>query len=399
MKLVRQAPRSGWQQRVEESGLVYHTVGTPASGGARPYWDESCHYEFTLKEVEEMELATSDLQRMCLDAAQHVIHAGRYKEFGIPLFAVPAIEAMWEAEPPALYGRMDLAYNGTGPAKLLEYNADTPTALLEAAVIQWHWLEDLHPKLDQWNSLHDKLIAKWKDVKYLFPNGRLHFGYIEDAAGEDEMTIAYLRETAEAAGLKTMPVKMEDIQIAEERGGFVFTDGAGWQIESIFKLYPWEWLIHEASGPQALASMLDRHKPIIWMEPIWKMLLSNKMLLAILWELFPEHPNLLPAYASDVVEAKTLIDGDGYVIKPLLSREGANVSITKDGMVVAEQAGDYGEEGHIIQALGPTQQPGGEYVVIGSWLIDQDPAGMGIRVSDGPITSNLARFVPHLIRD
>jgi glutathionylspermidine synthase len=36
-----------------------------------------------------------------------------------------------------LYGRFDLAYRGDGPPKLLEYNADTPTALFEAAVVQW----------------------------------------------------------------------------------------------------------------------------------------------------------------------------------------------------------------------------------------------------------------------
>ena len=48
----------------------------------------------------------------------------------------------WRAAEPELYGRMDLVF-GAGPAKLLEYNADTPTALYESAAFQWIWLEEM----------------------------------------------------------------------------------------------------------------------------------------------------------------------------------------------------------------------------------------------------------------
>lgn len=34
--------------------------------------------------------------------------------------------------------------------------------------------------------------------------------------------------------------------------------------------------------------------------------------------------------------------------------------------------------------------------MIGAWIVDGQPAGMGIR-EDGPITGNTARFVPHII--
>ena len=82
---------------------------------------------------------------MSLAAVQHVIDNKLYAQMGIPASAVPLVETSWEAEPPSLYGRFDLAYCGNGPPKLLEYNADTPTSLLEAAVAQWYWLEDAHP--------------------------------------------------------------------------------------------------------------------------------------------------------------------------------------------------------------------------------------------------------------
>ncbi len=156
-------PRTDWQQIVEGQGLTFHT---PASlpPGSRPYWDESACYQFSAAEIDQFEAAGNELQTMCLAAAQHVIDGKRYAELEIPAEAVPLIEWAWEAEPPALYGRFDVLYDGDQPPKLLEYNADTPTSLLEAAVIQWHWLKDVFPEADQFNSLHEKLIAKWKDV-------------------------------------------------------------------------------------------------------------------------------------------------------------------------------------------------------------------------------------------
>lgn len=128
---------------------------------------------------------------------------------------------------------------------------------------------------------------------------------------------------------------------------------------------------------------------MIWIEPIWKMIWSNKAILAVLWEMFPDHPNLLQATMAPPA-------GDA-VAKPLLSREGANVSIRKGGAVVAETDGDYGEEGFVYQAFYPLLETApGVFPVIGSWVVDGEPAGMGIR-EDGMITGNTARFVPHVI--
>lgn len=130
-------PRPSWQTIVEQQGLTFHTPATD-DPNTRPYWDESACYEFTAHEIETLESAANELQQMCLAAAQHVIDERRYDELEIPVEAVPLIEWAWNEEPPALYGRFDVMYDGTHPPKLLEYNADTPTSLLEAAVIQWN---------------------------------------------------------------------------------------------------------------------------------------------------------------------------------------------------------------------------------------------------------------------
>jgi glutathionylspermidine synthase len=307
--------------------------------------------------------------------------------FGIPPSFQQAIRDSWDAEPPALnFGRFDLGYDGAGPPKLFEFNCDTPTSLLEAAVIQWSWKEQQFPHLDQFTSLHDKLIAKWVDIRDWLPAG-VYFAHFADDAGEDAVTTSYLRDTAEAAGIETMPILVDEIGWNEDECCFV--DTSDQRVEAIFKLYPWEWLVNEAFAPQLLESLSPNGT--LWIEPIWKMIWSNKAVLAVLWQLFPGHPNLLET-SFDVLPGNS-------VSKPLLAREGANVSIHKAGAVIAQTDGDYGEDGYIYQDLYRLPELArGSFPVIGSWVVDGIPAGMGIR-EDGLITGNTARFVPHVIND
>lgn len=366
MRRIAAKPRPHWESKVEELGLIFHhTEG-------KPYWDESKYYSFTAREVDNLEAATNELQRIFLLAGQYIIDNRMYAQLGIPEMAWSAIERTWREEPPAIYGRMDLAYDGVNTPKLLEYNADTPTALLEASVVQWYWLQELHANDDQFNSIHERLIRKWKELRsYLtLP---LYFAHMDDPQGEDTMTANYLRDTAIQAGIETEMILVRDIGWD---GGFV--DMSRRRMESIFKLYPWEWMVHEDFGIHAVAGTEQ------WLEPIWKMLWSNKGILPILWEMFPGHPNLL--------EARFDVPTSGHWIKkPKLSREGANITLRG-----VETPGDYGEEGYVYQAFGPVWHDGEDHAVIGSWVIDGVAAGMGLRESIGPITVNTSSFVPHL---
>jgi glutathionylspermidine synthase len=363
--------RNNWQKSVEELGLIYHhTQG-------RPYWDESKFYEFTANQVDVLEAATNEIQRLYLLAGQKIIDEQLYSQLGVPAIAIPLIEKSWKEEPPAIYGRLDLAYDGVNEPKLLEYNADTPTGLLEAAVVQWWWLQQTFADRDQFNSIHERLIMKWKELKD-YMSSPLYLAHIDDPQGEDTMTANYMRDVAEQAGVKTEMILMNDIGWDGK-----FVDMHNREIKSIFKLYPWEWMVHEDFGKYIGQTETQ------WIEPAWKMLFSNKGTLPILWSMFPGHPNLLESYFDnphDMVE---------YVRKPKMSREGANVSMyTKQGTVAT--SGDYGEEGFIFQKLAKLKQTGDDFAVIGSWIIDQVSAGMGIRESVGPITNNTSSFIPHL---
>src|SRR6476620_4290839 len=149
-------PRENWTKTVESQGFHFHSVDE------EPYWDESVYYLFTAAQIDTLERATYELDRMCLDAVQHVIDNNLLAQFQIPVAFEEWIKRSWDRDELTIYGRFDLVYDGTGQPKLLEYNADTPTALLEAAVIQWYWMKDTNPSLDQFNSIHDRLIEAWK---------------------------------------------------------------------------------------------------------------------------------------------------------------------------------------------------------------------------------------------
>ena len=364
-------PRHDWREKAEALGFTYHTH----AGG--PYWDESACYEFSVREIDELEAAANALHQLCIDAAQVVIDRGWWARLGIPEHAIPTILESWNRDDPSLYGRFDLAYDGTTPPKLLEYNADTPTALIEAAVVQWHWLQELFPRADQFNSIHERLIEAWRNVAA----ERVHFAAVRDLP-EDTQTIAYLMDTCQQAGFQTRWIAIDDLGWDQSAARFVDAESA--EVNALFKLYPWEWMWHEPFAEFLLAAKN------LFLEPPWKLLLSNKGLLPVLWELNPGHPNLLPAFETPHESL-----GGSYVKKPRLSREGANITVVDRGVTVEENGGDYGAEGFAYQALAPIPDFSGHRPVCGVWVVNHEACGLGVREDTRWITGNLSRFVPH----
>jgi glutathionylspermidine synthase len=368
MERLASRPRAEYARRVESQGLSFH-----ARGG---YWTEDACYRFGADEVDVLEAATGELVALCGAALDRVIHEGRLGELAIPTAFHDAVAASWRAQQPSLYGRFDLAYDGASPPKLLEYNADTPTSLLEAAVIQWTWREDVHPDADQFNSLHERLIEAWSVLPSEAP---VALACLADQE-EDWVTCAYLLDTLVQSGRQGTIVELGDI--GWDPAGRSFLDGENVPIEQLFKLYPWEWLMREEFGPHLLECTTR------FLEPMYKAALSSKGLLPILWEYFPGHRNLLEAHATPGRLR-------AYARKPLLSREGQNVTLVRDGVTIAEVGGDYGDGGFIEQALCPLPDFGGVYPVVGSWVVAGAAAGIGIRESNGLITTDQSRFVPH----
>ncbi len=383
MRRVSLPPRPDWQQIAERNGFFFHHVNGDL------YWDESACYAFSLEEIEAgLEDPAQELADMCRDLVADIVHSEELLEkLAIPPLFWDMLRDSWQRNEPSLYGRFDFVYDGHGPAKLYEYNADTPTALYEAAYFQWLWLEDclksgaLPEGADQFNSIHERLVEAFKGFGV---PGLMHFASMKDTE-EDRATVEYIRDCAAQAGVAGKQIFMEDIGV-DEQGLLIDADGA--PVHWLFKLYPWEFMWRDEFA---------RHLPACdttFVEPAWKMALSNKGILPLLWERHQGHPNLLPAWFHDMTKAPPVRD---YVLKPLLSREGANIYVFKDHAQVFGSEGVYGAEGYIGQQLAPPPFVDGNAPVCGVWIADGKSCGLGIREDKSPITGNLSRFVPHYI--
>jgi glutathionylspermidine synthase len=376
--------RPDWRDRATKLGFTFHAPG------GEPYWDEAAFYGFSLREIElGIEKAAEDIHQLCLQLVDRVVRDERLlRRLAIPQLYWSFIAESWRRRDPSLYGRFDFSFNGTGPAKLLEYNADTPTSIYEAAVFQWYWLEDcmangtLRRASDQFNSLHEALVARWREVGQGLP---LHVASFPDDV-EDRGTVAYLEDCARQAGLATQFIAIGDIGL-HRSGGFV--DLKENEIRLLFKLYPWEWMFRDQFG-KALPTCRTR-----FVEPPWKAILSNKGILPLLWEMAPGHPNLLPAFFEDDPRRGEI--GAEYVIKPIYSREGANITLVDSVRMIQGGPGPYGAEGQVRQALAPLPNFDGNHPVIGAWIVGDKPCGLGIREDKSPITKNTSRFLPHAI--
>jgi glutathionylspermidine synthase len=374
MRRIAIDPRPNWKKRVEEFGLYYHTVR------GEPYWDESAFYQFTAYEIDRIEEATNALHKMCMDLVQEVVEKRLFGLFMIPEQFHEHVARSWENEEPSVYGRFDLAFDGVGAPKMLEYNADTPTALVEASVAQWMWLKDIDERGDQFNSIHERLIDAWKGLLRR-DGGPIHFAAMTEVdSPEDYITAEYLRDTAIQAGAKTAFIDMTEIGWDRPRRCFV--DKTGFPIHRCFKLYPWEWMVNEEFGPH-ISTANTR-----WVEPAWKMILSCKSILPLLYERHPDSPFLLPASFDP-------LPSGSFVKKPIHAREGANIEIVIDGRVAQTTSGPYGGPAVYQQLAAELKPHDGRYPILGSWVVDGVSCGMGIREDVSMITGNTSRFVPH----
>ncbi|WP_240664773.1 glutathionylspermidine synthase family protein [Paenirhodobacter ferrireducens] len=385
MEIRHLQPRATWREIAEEAGFDFHTMY------GEPYWNEARAYRFSLREIEaEIEDPVTELHALCLDAVGRILGSEELMaRMGLPREHWDYVAQSWRDGDPTLYGRMDLAYDSTGPAKLLEYNADTPTSLFESTSFQWRWLEDqigagvLPDGADQFNGTWEALVARFAEI---FPDDQtVWFTSVADNS-EDYGTTETLAWAAKEAGINPVYLTLDKLGITPEGR---FADAEGWPVRYLFKLYPWENLLREPFAEYLAGSGCT------FLEPPWKALVSNKAILPMLWRFNPGHPNLLPA----VFEDEPGDFPDGVVIKPLFSREGASLRIL-DGFgqeIAASDDRDYDAWPKIRQAYHPLPVFDGRRPVIGAWVVGERCTGMGLREDAGLITQNLSQFVPHYI--
>ena len=373
MKRISITPRHDYQTKINDLGFQF----------SDDYWIENAYYSFSKEEIGVIEDATNECYKMYIDAVQYIIDNNLFSKLHIPQNIVPALINSWNQDDLSLYGRFDFAMKN-GVPKLLEFNADTPTSLLEASIVQWYWKSDLFPQKDQFNSIHEALVESWGEIKshYNIRDKRIYFTCTQESA-EDEITTLYISSTAAEAGINTASFDISELVYDSEDNCFL-TPCHQEVIEYMFKLYPYEWMFNEEFGKYLGTSNIQLF------EPLWKSIMSNKYILKTISDLFPNSPYVLKC--NDF----PLNTGD-YCKKPIYSREGANIELVKDRRTLEQTSGDYGSEGYIYQELVEVEAQDGMYPIIGSWIVGGEACGMGIRENSSRISDNMSYFIPHII--
>jgi len=349
-------------------------------------------------EVEAYYEATNTLYDMFVEAGEYVIENNLFHEIGIPFNLVDLIKESWESDVHwHLYGRFDLAGGVDGkPIKLLEFNADTPTALFETAIIQWAMLKQNNLEEErQFNAVYEALVENFQrlitleeDVsqfeeryegwKFLFTSIR--------GNEEEENTVRLLQHIATEAGFETEFAYIDDVAFDGNEGIFYEDE----PYELWFKLIPWEDIaLEEADLAMLLTQIIQNQKAIIF-NPAYTLLFQSKGMLKILWELYPNHPLLLESSFEP-------LEGQKQVQKPIFGREGANVTIlNEDASVDIEEAGEYGSHKMLYQAYTqlPTDAEGNSYQA--GVFYAYEACGLGFR-KGGKILNNMSKFVGHIV--
>jgi len=114
-------------------------------------------------------------------------------------------------------------------------------------------------------------------------------------------------------------------------------------------------------------------------------------ILSVLWELFPNHPVLLPCF--DDPQKHT----GAFVSKPLLGREGQNITIRRGGNVLQQTADDFGGQRCIHQEFVQSESFDGFLPQLGVWMVGEKAVALGVRETRELILVSDSPFVPHVV--
>ena len=352
----QETPRYNWKETFNEIGFPFADYpGVPSDTGFGmydSYWNEKASYQVHPFGRWMLESAAFQIHSMCLEAANEVIASDELLEkFEIPRDLWDAIRISWNARQTDIGGRMDLLWDGSTPPKLAEYNADTPTVLIESSVAQENWFQEVYGspgegklnnknEFTQFNAIKSAMEEAFKRIKRKSPKASIIFTTngrsVESEFLEERSTSIFMQNCAKLAGLPTEFVEIEALdepnifesllKAASSGSGLQHSGGDGSTTDEplfIWKLYPYEWLIQERLG-LALTNYDFLHGNLQWLEPPWKLVLSSKAMLAYLWEKHQGHPNLLPTYwdFDQVHKVQQSNKEDGWVAKPRFGREG-----------------------------------------------------------------------------
>lgn len=372
MKRITLEPRPTWTAWADSLDYAWHSEGGTCS------WNEGVAYLLTEAEEQLLRTSAEQAHRMAVSAVERVVRESLWSRMGIPDKDVSLLKRSWERQEWSLGGRFDFMLDGNGQPKLIEYNAESTLTLIETAKVQRAWFEAAGVGRRQFNTLRESMVAAWRSSG----TASAHVAW-RPRHREVESTMRFLAEAMREAGIPTTLMAMHSLGWNSRLREFV--DSEGQVIECCAKLYPWAWMLEER-----FASHLP-HSSCRFVEPPWRHLLSSKALLALMWEQFPEHPALVPAYTREFSLKKP------FVSKPLLGREGHNITIFNEGDVCQRSGGDFEGMPLMTQEFVASPRFDDRIPQFGVWMVGAEAVALGIRETDGLIVNGDSPFTPHAI--
>jgi glutathionylspermidine synthase len=389
VKLKELAPLS--VDYLEELGFTWHTDS-----------DDTSYISNELVALNEAEAeayyeATNELYDMFVAAGDYIVENNLFHEVVIPFNLVELVKQSWENDIHwHLYGRFDLAGGVDGKQiKLIEFNADTPTALFESAIVQWAMLKQNGlSEESQFNFIYEALLSNFKrvvtlqesvdDFEQLYEGWKFLFSSIKGNA-EEENTVRLLQHIATEAGFNCEFGYIDEVEF--DQSGIYHNNQ---KFELWFKLIPWEDIaIEESDLAMLLSKVVDNQEAIIF-NPAYTLMFQSKAILKILWDLYPEHPLLLEASYEP-------LSGKKQVKKPIYGREGESVMILDStGEVISGSAGDYDSHKMIYQEFVELpKDSSGNFYQAGVFYA-YEACGLGFRKGEA-ILNNMSKFVGHIV--
>lgn len=382
MERIQISPRPNWRQEVERLGFTFYNP----DGSGIPDWNESAYYRLNHAEIVDLEEAAERVHALCLQGLKKVVREKLYPIIGIDPEVGRLITEVVERNDPGIHGRIDFIYDGINPPKMLEYNAEMPSHLFETSIVQRNWHQQVLPTTGQCNRLHDKLVERWRRIAMGRYNLQPLYVTTFTPMPDDELTANYIALCAQQGGWQSRFIATQDIGF-DDKERRVFTNLAEEPIGWVFKHVPWDDIMRSSFGANI------KESGSVWIEPLSSMVLSNKAFMALLWEMYPDHPNLLPTF-RDANQLRS--SGQRFVKKPALGRQGQNIQVLESYRVLDETGGDYSGDDFVYQSFCEAPSFAGHYPNFGVWMVNDEPVGLSVREDSSLIVRNGSPFVPHI---
>jgi glutathionylspermidine amidase/synthetase len=353
-----------------------------------------CIGETALRDVKR---ATNELHGMFMRATNFVLDdAALQAKFNLPAVLWPRIRQSWSnRRNQMITGRFDFSVSDRG-LKIYEYNSDSASCHMECGSIQGKWARHFGctEGRDPGDHLSADLTHAWAHAGV---DGVLHI--MQDRDLEETYHALYMKAAAERAGLDCKIIKGLSSLGWDDDGCVVDADGL--RIDWVWKTWAWETaidqlraecdadaenlrlhrLVDPRSRPPRLIDVFLREEVMVF-EPLWTLIPSNKAILPILWELYPDHPYLL----NTQFELTDELARNGHVAKPIVGRCGHNISIVDpNNDVLHETAGQFHDRDQIYQELFPLPRIGDLNVQVSTFSVAGHYAGAGVRADPSPI--------------